>query len=93
MAIFVAIPLPVTGAWTGCVAAFLLGTSRKHSFLAIFLGVLIAGVVMTIVSKLGWIGAAIAGVVLIGLAVMGILKYLKREKPLEKQSLGKDIAN
>ena len=46
--LFVAIPLPVTGAWTGCAAAFIFGVKFRHSFPAVFAGVLIAGVIMTI---------------------------------------------
>ena len=64
LTVFVAIPLPATGAWTGAMAGWLLGMSFAHSLLSIFLGVLIAGVVMTALALLGWIGAAIAGVVL-----------------------------
>ncbi|MCQ8903328.1 MAG: small multi-drug export protein [Methanothrix sp.] len=45
--LFVAIPLPMTGAWTGCVLAFLLGFRFLPAFLAISLGVLIAGVIVT----------------------------------------------
>jgi len=45
--LFVAIPLPMTGAWTGCVLAFLLGFRFLPAFLSISLGVLIAGVVVT----------------------------------------------
>lgn len=47
LAIFVAIPLPMTGAWTGCAIAFLLGFRFWPAFAAIAAGVLIAGVVVT----------------------------------------------
>ncbi len=47
LAIFVAIPLPMTGAWTGCAVAFLLGFRFWPAFAAIAAGVLIAGVVVT----------------------------------------------
>ncbi len=47
LAIFVAIPLPMTGAWTGCVVAFLLGFRFWPSFAAIAAGVLVAGVIVT----------------------------------------------
>lgn len=47
LAVFVAIPLPMTGAWTGCVIAFLLGFRFWPAFAAIAAGVLIAGVVVT----------------------------------------------
>ncbi len=45
--LFVAIPLPITGAWTGCVAAFLFGIRRRWATLSILAGVMIAGVVVT----------------------------------------------
>lgn len=48
--LFVAIPLPVTGAWTGSVAAFLFGVRKRVAFPAIFAGILIAGVVVTLAS-------------------------------------------
>lgn len=47
LAVFVAIPLPMTGAWTGCAIAFLLGFRFWPAFAAIAAGVLIAGVVVT----------------------------------------------
>jgi len=47
LAIFVAIPLPLTGAWTGCAVAFLLGFKFWPSFAAIAAGVLIAGAIVT----------------------------------------------
>jgi len=47
LALFVAIPLPMTGAWTGCAIAFLLGMKFKNAFIAITTGVLIAGVIVT----------------------------------------------
>jgi uncharacterized membrane protein len=47
--LFVMIPLPVTGAWTGSVAAFLLGIKFKHAFPAIVAGVLLAGVIVSFV--------------------------------------------
>ncbi len=45
---FVAIPLPVTGAWTGVAAAYIFGIKFKHAFAAISLGVMIAGVIVTL---------------------------------------------
>lgn len=47
LAIFVAIPMPLTGAWTGCVVAFLLGFRFWPAFAAIAAGVLIAGAIVT----------------------------------------------
>ena len=70
--LFVAIPLPVTGAWTGSIAASLFGISFKHAFLSILSGVLISGVIVTTLSLLGWIGAVIAGIALVILAILGL---------------------
>lgn len=67
--LFVAIPLPVTGAWTGSLAAFLFGLRFRRALPAIALGVLIAGVVVTLLSLLGWRGAVIAAVAILAFAV------------------------
>lgn len=48
--IFVAIPLPGTGAWTGSVVASLLGMDNKKSFLAIFAGVVTSGLIMCLLA-------------------------------------------
>lgn len=48
--IFVAIPLPVTGAWTGCAAAFLFGIKFRYSLPAVLAGVLIASIIVSIVT-------------------------------------------
>jgi len=50
LAIFVAIPLPVTGAWTGTVAAFLFGIRFRYALPAILVGILTAGIVVTLAS-------------------------------------------
>ncbi len=51
LVIFVAIPLPVTGAWTGSAAAFIFGIPFKKSFPAILIGILIAGLIVTITTE------------------------------------------
>jgi uncharacterized membrane protein len=48
LALFVGIPLPLTGAWSGCIAAFLFRIPMRHSIPAILAGILIAGVVVTL---------------------------------------------
>ena len=48
--LFVGIPLPGTGAWTGSLIAALLHVSRKKSVPAIFLGLILATIIMTILS-------------------------------------------
>lgn len=55
LALFVAIPLPGTGAWSGAGIAALLGMRLRHALPAIVLGVLVAGVIMTAASY-GFVG-------------------------------------
>jgi uncharacterized membrane protein len=50
LTLFVCIPLPVTGAWTGAAIAFVLGIKTRDAFLAITAGVLIAGAIMSVVA-------------------------------------------
>jgi uncharacterized membrane protein len=53
IAIFVAIPLPFTGAWTGTLGAWVLGLRKGRTLLAVILGVICAGIVVTAVVCLG----------------------------------------
>lgn len=48
--LFVGIPLPGTGAWTGAGLAVLLNLNKKKSFAVIFLGVILASIIMSILS-------------------------------------------
>lgn len=48
--LFVGIPLPGTGAWTGCLIAALLDMDKKKAMLATILGVIMAGIIMMIFS-------------------------------------------
>ena len=50
LVLFVGIPLPGTGAWTGCLVASVLEMDRKKSFLAAALGILMASIIMMILS-------------------------------------------
>jgi uncharacterized membrane protein len=78
LALFVAIPLPVTGAWTGSLVAVIFGLKFKHAMFSIFVGVLIAGVIVTCLSLLGWVGAVIAGIGLGILAAFGLWKTSRK---------------
>ena len=60
LVVYVGIPLPVTGAWTGTIIAWVLGLDWKRSFLAVCLGVLISA---TIVSLIVLGGAGIIGMI------------------------------
>ena len=57
--LFVGIPLPGTGAWTGTLAASFLDMDFKKSVIAIMLGVILAGIIMGLASAgvFGAIGA------------------------------------
>ena len=50
VAIFVGVPLPVTGAWTGSLVAAMIDMKFWKALLSCFLGVLIAGAVVTLIS-------------------------------------------
>ena len=80
--IFVGIPLPGTGAWTGTLAASFLNLDFKTSICAVTLGVLLAGIIMSLGSKfvaiLGWPGLiAIISVIIIAIVISVILKKKK----------------
>ncbi len=59
LTLFVAVPLPITGAWTGTLGAWFFGMDKLKSTLAILLGVLIAGIIVTIVTLVGGNGLSI----------------------------------
>jgi uncharacterized membrane protein len=50
LAMFVAVPLPVTGAWTGSVAAFVFGVPKTKAFFSTLLGVCIASIIVAVVT-------------------------------------------
>ena len=82
--LFVGIPLPGTGAWTGTLAASLLDLDFKTSILAVSLGVILAGVIMSLGSKIvsifGWPGViAIITIILVAIILSIVLKK-KRTK-------------
>ena len=52
--LFVAIPLPITGAWTGSIAAWLFDVEKKEAIAYVSLGVLIAAILVTLLT-LGFI--------------------------------------
>ena len=58
LVLFVGIPLPGTGAWTGSLIASLLGIKFRKAFPAVLVGIVLATVIMSIVSS-GLLGALI----------------------------------
>jgi uncharacterized membrane protein len=78
--LFVAIPLPITGAWTGTLIATVLRMHPWRSFFTISLGVITADLIVTSLTILGWWGLLVAVIILPLLWLMS--KWLeKRGKP------------
>jgi uncharacterized membrane protein len=77
---FVAIPLPVTGAWTGSLVAVLMGLKIGKSFLFILGGVLIAGIIVTLLTLLETLGILLAAALLSIFALVYILKLLQARR-------------
>lgn len=72
--LFVAIPLPLTGAWTGTLVAYLLKLDMKRSFLFIAAGVVIAGLIMVIINFYPiWVGLVL--IALMALTLFGIGRF------------------
>ena len=62
LAIFVAIPLPMTGAWSGVIAASLFKVRFRYAFFAIVAGVICAGLIVSALCTLGMLSwKAVAG--------------------------------
>ena len=80
--LFVGIPRPGTGAWTGTLAASFLNLDFRTSVIAISLGVLLAGIIMScgskLVSILGWPGLLLIIAVVVAAVTVSIL--LKKRK-------------
>ena len=69
--VFVAIPLPFTGAWTGALIAYLFGLKFAKSLITIFIGVIIAAAIITILILYGLIGAIAVGSLLTLITLIG----------------------
>uniref|UniRef100_A0A7C2K2F0 Ligand-binding protein SH3 n=1 Tax=candidate division WOR-3 bacterium TaxID=2052148 RepID=A0A7C2K2F0_UNCW3 len=60
--LFVAIPLPGTGAWTGAIIAYLLSMNKWFAFFSISLGVLVAGILVSFFTSLGFLKGLLVAV-------------------------------
>ena len=80
--LFVGIPIPGTGAWTGTLAASFLNLDFKTSILAAVLGVLLAGIIMScgskLISTLGF--PALIALIIIIISIIAISFLIKRKK-------------
>jgi len=79
LALFVGIPAPGTGAWTGAIIAYLLDMPLTEAMTSIFSGVIIAGVIMTVLTLAGKAGALIALAALILAGVGAISSSMGKE--------------
>jgi uncharacterized membrane protein len=78
--LFVAVPLPITGAWTGSLIAVVMGLKSVKSFLFISLGVIAAGIIVTMLTMLGVLGIVLACVLLFSSIVVYISKIITSGK-------------
>lgn len=81
--LFVAVPLPITGAWTGSFIATVMGLRVGTSFLFISLGVVCAGIIVTTITLLGRIGIVIASALLISAIAVWVVRFFKKKRETE----------
>ncbi len=74
LTLFVAVPLPVTGAWTGSLVAEIMGLKVVKSFLFIALGVALAGIIVTMLTMLRIYGLVGALVILLTFLIVYIVR-------------------
>ncbi|TSA26829.1 hypothetical protein D4R71_03125 [bacterium] len=86
--LFVMIPLPVTGAWTGSIAAYVFGIKFFPALLCILIGICIAGIIVTILSMFGIWGALIAIIALLTLFILWLIKFIKALKATRNNEKG-----
>ena len=73
LAFFVGVPLPGTGAWSGAAVSFVLSMPLAEGVLANAIGVAIAGILVTVLSCMGWAGLWLAVTVLLVIPVVSFL--------------------
>lgn len=87
LALFVGVPLPGTGAWTGALIAFVLGMPIGTAMGALTAGVVMAGMIMTALCALGKYGAIAAFAVL---GIMGLVALVRAARRPTQRSIGHD---
>lgn len=83
LAVFVGVPLPGSGAWTGALVAAVLGMPVKQGVQALCVGGVVAAAIVTGVCSLGWIGGVAAGLSVA--AVMSIRAVRATRKGMGKK--------
>lgn len=82
--LFVAIPVPFTGAWTGALIAYVFNLKFLKSLITIFIGVIIAASIMTLVTLSGldiiliFAGVIIAGIIMTIVFIIGMYNTKKK---------------
>jgi uncharacterized membrane protein len=84
LTLFVGIPLPVTGAWTGSIVAEILGLRIMKSFFYIALGVTLAGIIVTLLTMLKIYGIIGGACILLTFAAIYIVRVRKELKSLDE---------
>ncbi len=83
--LFVALPVPFTGAWTGALIAYLFDLKFSKSLITIFIGVLISAGIMTLITLTGIdLLYVVAGVIIAGI-IMGLIVFLGTKPSEAKQ--------
>ena len=72
--IFIGVPLPGTGAWTGSAVAVAMSMDIKKAFIANIAGVLMAGAIVSAFTILGIWGAILAGSIIAGISAFSVLR-------------------
>jgi uncharacterized membrane protein len=89
LALFVGVPLPGTGAFTGTFIAFVLDMPTKTAIASVGAGVVMAACIMTLLSSMGKLGAAVA---IIAMLVGGGVSIARRSRPRTLETLDTGIA-
>jgi len=84
LSLFVAIPLPITGAWTGSLIAIFMGLPPIKSFLFISLGVFSAGVIVTSITTLGMKMLILIVPIILALLLLILFKFLKLKRGIKE---------
>ena len=86
--VFVAIPLPLTGVWTGTCIALFIGLSKKDTMLSIILGNMVAGLIMMVISYFFadntmivlWVFLGLVAVFALVLGLRSLIRKIKSRK-------------
>lgn len=94
--VFVAIPLPLTGVWTGTCVALFVGLSKKDTMLSVILGNIVAGLIMMTISYFFADNTMIVlwfflALVVIFAIVLGVRSIVKKAKNKNKVSVENNV--